>query len=127
MSTSDKIVIAELDFDDWDFSATKGNFEAPYDATKTALTREEWDAAINDVNGVMKHEGAKGLLCCLCGDASDHVGDLKKKCRELTAKHAAKGAEFSCKVKEDDSKYVEMALTGFSFSDDKIYLIIRQK
>ena len=77
----------------------------------------------------MKHDvkTVKGFLCCLCGEAGHHVGDLKKKCRELTGKHAAKGAEFTVKVKEDDDKYVEMALTGFSFSDDKIYLIIRQK
>merc|ERR1711957_906764 len=75
----DKIVIAELDFDDWDFSTEKGKFEASYDASKTALTREEWDAAIGEVNGVMKHEGVKGFLCCLCGEAGHHVGDLKKK------------------------------------------------
>ena len=98
-----RVVTAKLVYDDWDASITsRGKFEVPYDASKTSLTRAEWDAAIADVNSVFEHKGAMGMLCCLCGEAVDHEHDLKKKCRQLTEKHAAKGVEFHCKVKEDE-------------------------
>ena len=62
----DKVVVAELHFDDDDVK--KSGFDLPYDGEKTALTKEEWDAAIGEVNGVFNHTGCMALLCCLCGD-----------------------------------------------------------
>ena len=53
--TSDRVVVAALDFDDDDVK--KSQFVAPFDASKTSLTREEWDAAIADVNSVFHHKG----------------------------------------------------------------------
>ena len=53
-------------FDDDDVK--KSGFDLPYDAEKTALTKEEWDAAIGEVNGVFNHTGIMAVLCCLCGD-----------------------------------------------------------
>ena len=62
----DKVVVAELHFDDDDVK--KSGFDLPFDADKTVLTREEWDAALADINGVFHHTGCMALLCCLCGD-----------------------------------------------------------
>ena len=62
----DKVVVAELHFDDDDVK--KSGFDLPYDAEKTALTKEEWDEAIGEVNGVFNHTGIMAVLCCLCGD-----------------------------------------------------------
>ena len=75
----DKVVVAELHFDDDEVK--KSGFDLPYDAEKTVLTREEWDGALADINGVFHHTGCMALLCCLCGDPEDHVGDVKKKCK----------------------------------------------
>ena len=58
--------MAELKFDDDDVK--KSGFDLPYDAEKTALTKEEWDGALADINGVFHHTGCMALLCCLCGD-----------------------------------------------------------
>ena len=58
--------MAELHFDDDDVK--KSGFDLPYDAEKTALTKEEWDGALADINGVFHHTGCMALLCCLCGD-----------------------------------------------------------
>ena len=62
----DKVVVAELHFDDDDVK--KSGFDLPYDAEKTALTKEEWDGALAEINGVFNHTGFMALLCCLCGD-----------------------------------------------------------
>ena len=53
-------------FDDDDVK--KSGFDLPYDAEKTALTKEEWDGALAEINGVFHHTGFMALLCCLCGD-----------------------------------------------------------
>ena len=53
-------------FDDDDVK--KSGFDLPYDAEKTALTKEEWDAALAEINGVFNHTGLMAVLCCLCGD-----------------------------------------------------------
>ena len=62
----DKVVVAELHFDDDDVK--KSGFDLPFDADKTALTREEWDGALAEINGVFNHTGIMAVLCCLCGD-----------------------------------------------------------
>ena len=62
----DKVVVAELHFDDDDVK--KSGFDLPYDAEKTALTKEEWDGALAEINGVFNHTGIMAVLCCLCGD-----------------------------------------------------------
>jgi len=95
----DKVVVAELDFDDDDVK--KSQFVAPFDASKTSLTREEWDAAIGEVNGVFHHKGLMALLCCLCGEPEHHVEDLQKKCKALTEKYESRGVAFYCVHKED--------------------------
>ena len=53
-------------FDDDDVK--KSGFDLPYDAEKTALTKEEWDGALAEINGVFNHTGIMAVLCCLCGD-----------------------------------------------------------
>ena len=58
--------MAELHFDDDDVK--KSGFDLPYDGEKTALTKEEWDGALAEINGVFNHTGIMAVLCCLCGD-----------------------------------------------------------
>ena len=58
--------MAELHFDDDDVK--KSGFDLPFDAEKTALTKEEWDGALAEINGVFNHTGIMAVLCCLCGD-----------------------------------------------------------
>ena len=130
----------------------KSGFDLPYDAEKTALTKEEWDAALADINGVFHHTGCMALLCCLCGDpevpprrgnsslrrrrdgvaatppAQDHVGDVKKKCKALTEKYESRGVAFHCVHKEDVAGALAGIFTmGIAMNDDKVYLVVTQK
>ena len=143
----DKVVVAELHFDDDDVK--KSGFDLPYDAEKTALTKEEWNSALAEINGVFNHTGLMALLCCLCGDpevptrrqvyavaataskprsAQDHVGDVQKKCKSLSEKYASRGVTFHCVHKEDVAGALAGIFTmGIAMNDDKVYLVVTQK
>ncbi len=133
-------------FDDDDVK--KSGFDLPYDAEKTALTKEEWDGALAEINGVFNHTGFMALLCCLCGDpevptrrnqvdalaastarpTQDHVGDVQKKCKSLSEKYAARGVTFHCVHKEDVAGALAGIFTmGIAMNDDKVYLVVTQK
>ena len=113
-------------FDDDDVK--KSGFDLPYDAEKTALTKDEWDTALADINGVFHHTGCMALLCCLCGDPEDHVGDVKKKCKALTEKYESRGVAFHCVHKEDVAGALAGIFTmGIAMNDDKVYLVVTQK
>ena len=132
-------------FDDDDVK--KSGFDLPFDAEKTALTKEEWDGAIGEVNSAFHHTGCMALLCCLCGDpevpprrgiqvdavastppAQDHVGDVKKKCKALTEKYESRGVAFHCVHKEDVAGALAGIFTmGIAMNDDKVYLVVTQK
>ena len=123
----------------------------PYDAEKTALTKEEWDGALAEINGVFNHTGIMAVLCCLCGDpevpprrgnsnlrgrrdgaatppAQDHVGDVQKKCKSLSEKYASRGVTFHCVHKEDVAGALAGIFTmGIAMNDDKVYLVVTQK
>ena len=68
------------------------------------------------------------LLCCLCGDPEDHVGDVKKKCKALTEKYESRGVAFHCVHKEDVAGALAGIFTmGIAMNDDKVYLVVTQK
>ena len=118
--------MAELHFDDDDVK--KSGFDLPYDAEKTALTKEEWDSSLAEINGVFHHTGCMALLCCLCGDPEDHVGDVQKKCKSLSEKYASRGVTFHCVHKEDVAGALAGIFTmGIAMNDDKVYLVVTQK
>lgn len=122
----DKVVVAELEYDEDEVKNSK--FVMPFDAAKTSLTREEWDAAIGEVNSAFHYTGPMALLCCLCGAPEHHVGDVKKKCKELTETYESRGVAFHVKHKEDYEGHCIGCLTmGMSLNDDEIYLIVTQK
>ena len=91
------------------------SFNPAYMPGKIALTNEEFNEAVMEINGVL--DNMIFFTNCFCP-----ADPLRTKCSELTQRWANKRVEFAIKTKGQ----IGMDMSGNLFPDEKLFLVIRQ-
>ena len=103
-------------------------FPAKYEAGKVSLSKEEFDAAIADINAVLEKNVLDYILCpfhwltCDAFDCSGYVQELQTECDKQTAKFSEKNVHFYIKTKTK----VVVGWDGPDV-DDNVFLLVMQK
>ena len=103
-------------------------FPIEYESGKVSLSKEEFDAAIADINAVLEKNVLDYVLCpfhwltCDAFDCSGYVAALDAECDKQTAKFSEKNVHFYIKTK----RKVVVGWDGPDV-DDNVFLLVMQK